>query len=407
MKKIISLSWLLGFLFFVSFVQAEGVSLEQALKQAYEQNYSLLIERQKVEGARARILSVKKLPDPEIEFEVGGLEESSSNLDSFSLKQPFDVLPSQIAEIQAAKELLASAQSRLKRRWALVGRDVKVTYAQILVTQKEIENAQTNLNVTQQFLSLVQTRFQSGTVLRSDLIRAKIEVLRAQREFLRDQEQLKLDKAKLNLLMGQDVLSPIEIREVLRPIELGEKLESLLNKAGRLRADLEQKKRELKASEKIFQSEKIKAFLPKTGIGVEKTREDFEDDTSVFLEFSYPLWSFNQGKKKEAKALMGQNQLELQAIERQVQFDVYQGVIEMQLAEQDLRLQEEALQEANELMRQSLVQYQEGELSFLKYLESLSAIRETRLSYFRSLALVHEMMANLELAIGEEIQIKE
>ncbi len=407
MKKIYVLSMVVGFVLVVSAVQGEELFLEQALELAVKQNPNLEKERQKIEAFRALVLSVKKLPDPEVELEVGGLEEGSSNLDSVSVRQPLNVLPSWFLETQAAKEKLSAVQTGYKRVLALVKRDVKLTFAKGLVAKKEYETAQANLNATQQFFSLVQTRFQTGSVLRSDLIRARIEVLRAQRELLRDEELIKLNKAKLNLLMGKDVLTPLELKGELSPVALSQKLKTLLERSQISRSDLKQKRSEIKASEKILKSEKLKAFLPKVGIGIEKTREDFEDDTSVLIDLSYPLWGFNQDKTKEAKAFLEQNEIELKSMENQVRFDVYEGMLEMQLAEQDLRLQEQALQEANELMRQSLVQYQEGEISFFKYLENLVAIRETRLSYFRSLAAVHEKMANLELAIGEEILIKE
>lgn len=407
MTKIFNLSLILGFLSVAFMVQAEEMTLKQALELGLKKNPTIKEERQKVEAVRAQMISVKKLPDPEIELEIGGLEEGSSSIDSVSVRQSFDVLPSRISQNQAAKAKLAAAEARYQRVLGEVKREVKLTFTRVMVAEKELETAQANLNAIQQFFSLVQTRFQTGSVLRSDLIRAKIEVLRVQRELLRDEKEIKLNKARLNFLIGQNVLDPIEIIGELKPFDLSYKIDSLLERAKHSRSDLKEKISEVKASKKILQSERFKTFLPRAGFGIEKTREDFEDDTSFLLHLSYPLWSLNRGKTKEAKALLRQNEIQLQSTQDQVQFDVYSSILEMQLAEQDLRLQEQSLQEANELMRQSLVQYQEGEISFLKYLENLAAIRETRLSYFRSLAAVHEKVADLELAIGEEIKTKE
>jgi outer membrane protein TolC len=134
-------------------------------------------------------------------------------------------------------------------------------------------------------------------------------------------------------------------------------------------------------------------------IGLERTTEDYENDTALLLKASYPLWGFNWGEVKEAKAEKEKQEVVLEALKREAGLEVYDSFLEAELAHKQVALQKKAIEEAHELLRQITIQYESGDVSFLGYLENIKTIKETRLTYFTVLKNYKEKVADLESAI--------
>jgi len=141
--------------------------------------------------------------------------------------------------------------------------------------------------------------------------------------------------------------------------------------------------------------------FPEMAIGIERLTEDFDNDTALIVEASYPLWSLNFGDVKEAKAEKEKQKVRLDALTRQVGLEVYKAFLETELSDKQVRIQKKALEEANELLRQVTLRYEEGDVAFITYLENIKTIKETRVAYFNALKTYKENVAELERVIQE------
>lgn len=176
------------------------------------------------------------------------------------------------------------------------------------------------------------------------------------------------------------------------------------------RADLKMETMRLRTAGKGIWKERLKTVFPKMSLGVERTTQSFDNDTSLLLSASYPLWGFNFGKVKEAKAEKEKQEVHLDAVKRKVGFDVYQAFLEAELSDKQVVLQKESLDEANELLRQITTRYEEGEISFFIYLEHIKTIKETRLDYFHALknykakiAFLGKVVQSIKVPEGEKL----
>ncbi len=167
----------------------------------------------------------------------------------------------------------------------------------------------------------------------------------------------------------------------------------------KLRADILSETEKLTASKRAQTSSVLKTLLPEPLIGFERTNGDSGDESMIYLEAKYPFWGFNLGKVKEAKANKEKQEIHLEALKKQVSLEVYQSFLEAELADKQVIIQKKASDEANELLRQITLQYEEGEIQFLTYLENIKTVKETRLAYFNSLKDYKEKLAELERAI--------
>lgn len=385
----------------------EPLSLERALRIAYLNHPKMEEARKEISASKGRWILAEALPDPELELSVGGLkkhaegekEVRNGKIDSFSIKQPLDPLGTRFLRGRIAWDDVRVAKGELILIWGAIRKQVIELYSRILAEEKAQEIAKENLNVTRQFFTRVETRYQSGNAVQSEVIRAKIEVSRAENDFLIAQKNLKVFKGEMNLALGRSAESLLQLSDSLTYEVLQYEYERIKERAIFDRADVRNENVRLSSRKKHVLNAFLKTFLPSMSIGVERTTEDFENDTALLLEASYPLWGFNLGEVKEAKAEKEKQEVRLDALKRQVGLESYQAFLEAELADKQVLLQKKAIDEANELLRQITLQYEEGEIPFLTYLENIKTIKETRLAYFNALQNYKEKVAELERVI--------
>ncbi len=396
---------------FISFadVAPAGLTLEEALRIAYRQHPKMIEARQEISGSKGRWIQAEALPDPELEMDIGGFKKHATEengkqvrdakLDSFAIRQPLDPLGTRFLKGRMAHDEVNIAKGERLLIWGEIRKKIIELYARILAEEKAVEIGKDNLNVTRQFFTNVQTRFQTSNALRSDMIRAKIEVSRAENDMLISQKNWKVSMGEMNLSLGRPVDTPLSLSDSLSYEKLHYEYEKIRKEALVQRADIHNEMTRLSMRKKGLWSALLKTFFPKMAIGIQRTTQDFDNDTAILLSASYPLWGLNWGQIKEAKAEKQKQAVHLDALKQQVSLEVYQAFLEAELADKQVVLQKQALEEANELLRQVNLQYQQGEIPFLNYLENIKAIKETRLAYFNALKNHKEKIAELEKVI--------
>lgn len=385
------------------FSEGEALSLQEALNVAYRQNPYLMEARKEREAQEGRSFQKKALPDPEAEFSIGGLRSkddgSKGKLDSYTVMQPIGSLGERLASFSIADSEGRIARNQLEMAWAQIRARIIKLYAQVIAREKALEFSRDNLNSTRQLFVAVENRFHSGNALQSELTRARIEVLQAENDVLTHEKELKETRGELNLNLGRQPESALTLSDFLNEETLNYQYLGLVDKALKARPDLKAEEARLSIQKKNLAVVSSKTILPEMAVGFERTMEDYENDSAVVLKFSYPLWGL-WGEVREAKAEYGKQQVRFNTAQQQAHLDIYQSFLNAELAERQVTIQKNALDEANELLRQVSIQYEAGEMPFITYLENLRTIKETRLNYLNALANYKEKIAVLDMAVG-------
>ena len=339
------------------YAQTENaLSLETALKIAFQNNPKIVETRQGISASNGRWIQAEAFPDPEFELAVGGFKEGEKGADTIAIRQPLDPIGTRFLRGRIAYDEVKIARSGLDLAWNDVSVQVRQNYASILALEKAVETSEDNLKATRQFLTQVQTKFQAGSALKSDLIRARIENSRAENELLIAQKDLKVTKGRMSILLGRPPDTHFSLADKLRYEPLRYEYENLITQALSKRADVQAETRRLTARRRGVWNEILKVIFPKMSIGLERTTEDFDNDTALLIGASYPLWGFNWGRVKEAKAEKKKQETRFEALERVVHLDVYEAFLEAELADKQVQLQKKSLEESHELLRQITLQ---------------------------------------------------
>ena len=146
----------------------------------------------------------------------------------------------------------------------------------------------------------MQQRFQSGQALKNDVQRAKIALFEAENAYLAAEKELKINKARLNLLLGRAMDNLFEIEEELKDEELRLDLQELTREAFSKSPAIKSEDLVLDSKTANLTKEQL-SRLPSPFLGFQRTTEEYENDSSVVVGFSVPLWSLNQGEVKKPK----------------------------------------------------------------------------------------------------------
>ncbi|MBK8680016.1 MAG: TolC family protein [Sphingobacteriales bacterium] len=214
-------------------VKSQPISLNEAIKLALENNFKLQIARNNLQTA-----TINNHPGEAGRLPVVGLQTGTSAVVN-SISQKFN----NGSEINRAGALSSNTQFSLFSSWTLfdgckmyaTGQRLKeqVVAADLVLTE---EMLQTTINVATQYLNLIKqyqllknidtliaisnerlllnkTRFESGLSAKMDYLQAQTDVNAQTAQKLVQLNSIEQTKENLNLLMGRNAGTPLEISE--------------------------------------------------------------------------------------------------------------------------------------------------------------------------------------------------
>lgn len=386
----------------------DALSIEQALAVAWQNNPDVLEARKKIEIQRAHYRQTGKLPNPDIEFEVDKLRQDDGRAleGEGKVSQPLELWGKRGLKIGIAKDAVALAELEFRKVWLDVSRRIKEQYAQALLGQKGIELAEENLNIARRLLDQVQVRFNTGKARSHELARAKLEAAKARNSLLKVNNDFRIALGRLNIFLGRTMNEVVKLQDNLSPQAIAKTLEEYLDMASSHNTEIVSQKQEVAKRDKELQFAKRQA-MPDVTISAFANREDELTNAGAGVSFEWPLWHQFQGDVQAADLEKETAGIHLEALKRMVELDVYEAFQNVALTFQTLHNLEDSIKEANELLRIMTIEYDEGEASFLTYLEGIAAYQKTKQEYLEALTDHALKLADLEQVIGQAHEFTE
>jgi outer membrane protein TolC len=323
-----------------------------------------------------------------------------------SVSQEIDLLGKVPLKGKIAQAEYNTTRHTLEQTWNEVVFEVTKAYNALLLSTQRVGVAREVLELTRRLLDRVQLKYNAGEALRNELLRAQIEVAKAENAVLEAGKQISLDAAQLNILLGRDARAPLVPTDELtyEPQELDP--DHLVAQAIAQRPDLKVREVALQAQQERVRLA-LRDVLENPTVSAIGTRERGETGTEQVLgmavRWPLPFWNRNQGTIREARAELKKRTVEQEALTRQVGFEVISAVAEARLAQRQVTVLRAAVEQANELMRVATLQYGEGDINFVTYLEHLAAVRETKVNFVQALANYRTQLALVKQAVAATV----
>jgi len=285
--------------------------------------------------------------------------------------------------------------------------DVVVSYLGVLLAKENLSLLDQTLETAKAHYKMVHSRYQSGLVVKSDLLRAEVRIAELEQMRLHAKSQVKIARVALNAAMGVEMDHSYQLVTPLKgQIQEPGPLETWIKKSLKDRPDLEQMRfREMIAQEDV---EKAKsAHMPGVYLSgnYEMDSEDFSDTANNYtfgavMQFNLFSGFGLQSKVNEAQANLRRAKALVREMELGIQVETRQAYFGVQSAYQRIGVAEAVIQQAEEGLRIVRNRYESGLFTIVNLLDAEVALQQTRTNYLRTIHDYRVAFAQLQLAVG-------
>jgi outer membrane protein TolC len=311
--------------------------------------------------------------------------------------------------VSRATEMNHAAVHQLERTDQEILFRVVQSYYGLLLATKQVEVADQAEQTAKSIMERSQARFDSGVVVESDLLSAKVRLASREQELIRARNNLELARAQLNTAMG------VPVDALYQPVDpLGER-----NLAFPTLADVEQKaltsRPDLKRIESEQSAQQLSVAIAKSSFGPRLNAfAGWEMDNPTLLaggggnnwlggvELQFDL--FEGGAKRAAlsreRAIAEKMAALKQAANDAVRMEVRQAYYDLDSNRQQVGVARTTIAQAQESLRINQDRYEGGLITITDLLGAEEAARRSQTDYWQAVYQFHISSANLELASG-------
>ena len=395
---------------------AEPLRVDALVAEALKQNPEIDAARQRWRAAQERAPQARALDDPEFKIELfnypNRLDPDASANTIFGLSQRFP-FPGKLSlrEGMAVKEAEMAA-SLLRAKEREVAAQVKSAYYEVFLAHKAIEIHHQQTDILKDFFAIANARFRAGKGTQVDVLKSAVELSKLENELPVLEQQKETAKAKLNLLLSRAPQSPLgEPVGPSGPAEPGKRpaLEELQQLAVQSRPELRAVDLDI-ARSRTATALAQKQYYPDFNVMVERyqnfgARDGFGGMVTMSLPFSFWTKPKYDAGVREAAANQDAAKAAYEALKNQVLFEIKDLLAKIEAAEKLITLyRTTVIPQAQQTLESARAGYQVGKTEFLAMLDAQRAIKDFQLDYYRSLTAFEQRRAELERAVGTEIQ---
>jgi outer membrane protein, heavy metal efflux system len=194
-----------------------GLSLEQAIARAIEQEPSLRAARSQIDVAQGTKLQASLRRNPSVSFERREEPGGTDNLTTVALEWPLDLFRRD-GRIAVADREVVTAQLAVADWERVLAADVRVRYGDVLATVRELALFDELVAATQQQHDLLRSRVDEGASppLERDLL--DVELRRVQAERLLQAGRVEAAMFELKRLLGMKADATLTVRDKLEDL---------------------------------------------------------------------------------------------------------------------------------------------------------------------------------------------
>jgi len=392
------------------FFEKEAVSqskmkLEDLIKISIENNQSIKSSAYNIEKEKAINLKSFNIPKPELFIEYEGVQGSLSNADSrkIGILQMIE-FPSnyflrsdvQESQIKVAEEELNSSVNSLRT-------NVKLNYYNLLLLNELLIISKDNYKIYEEFLFTAEKKYEAGESSNLEVLGARVNKIKFENEIKNLESKIKSSQSEIRTLMNVDYdITPVEeISYTEVRLNKTELLTKAINNNPELKMLNFQKE---KSSNKISLSKG--ELLP--DISFKYFRQKISGDNNYWgmeVGLGVPLWFWweQSGNIKESNYEFKIASSEEISFRKSLENEINKTFEEYENSLRQMKFfNEQAMKEADEILRQSKKSYDEGVIGYVEYLNALNLTYDTKTQYLNSIYNYNQSIINMEkLTAGE------
>ena len=416
--KVLSLTAMLvlGIIIPVMAEQAQEIlSLKEIVDTVVKNNPAVIESQKRWEEKEARIPLAKAWANPQFGIMKDDIPKSTLN--------PFDAM---MTEYTFTQDIMNP--SKLKAMGKMAGSDAAMTkanyqdkqmeayaaaktaYYDLLYADKALEIGKDNQQLMGQLVQIAQVNYSTGMVPLQDTLRAQTEFSKMTTDLLSMASMAAVAKAKVNTVIGRKADTPFTVKEEFSATPPDFDLTSLQTEAQAGKPAVVGMERQVEMAKNGVELAK-KQQLPdyQFSIGYKDRKQTMMDTTpdtwKMEVMVMLPIWQGkNKAEIKSAAASLEAAQASLTNMQNMTDLDLQMALTEAQSAWRQIDLYKNTvIPQAEQTYQAGVVSYTNGKVDFMAVLDSLNALRNVRLDYYKARVNYEKAVADLEKAVGKPL----
>jgi outer membrane protein len=317
-----------------------------------------------------------------------------------------------IANYQASKigEDVAVAEETAKSQDIV--QEVKIAYYNILRAQRLQDTSQQSVEMLGAHRDTAQNFFRVGLIPKNDMLQAEVELANGKQALVRARNAVELAKSRLNTILKRQLISPVDVVDVLdyKPLDksFGECLDIARSnrpelKIAALKTDQARKVVHVAQSE-YFPTVSLVGDYTRFGDTASLAGTDFKDRETwqVMAVASWNFWEWGKTKFRVDAGRAMENQASDQAKELndQIALEIKNAYLLLQEAESQIAVSQKVIDQAEENFRISEARYKERVARSTEVLDAQTLLTKAKSEYANALADYNISSARLQRAMG-------
>jgi outer membrane protein TolC len=435
---------LLTFVFHSTLISQPKLTLDDCLKQAFEQSNLIKISEIDARHAEKKYAETKAQRLPQIN--LSGMYTRIGEVTSFSIpmgpngeSRTFQFGTQNRMNLDVKMEFAAFTWGRISGSIQMSESGIKISELQhrqqvllttdqvlrafysLLLNQEVIKLHQTNLQRAEKHYQVTKTRFESGYIPKLEYLRAQVKLKNSETSLEEATSNLTKSKLFLAKLIGRSD-EEVEVTGAFERIPVAYSKTELTERALSARTDLHilQIRQNMTENEITIagSSNKPNLFLF-SGYNVQNGFDPmdpnrFIDNWNVGAQVVIPLFDgfATSNKVQQAKLNLQSAQLQEQEIRQMIRMQIQQTIITVEQSRDKIMNQEKNIELARETLKVAETQYQNGHISSLEVLDAQQMLSQAELLHTQ--AIFNNIMSKLDLCksiedyswFGTELDVK-
>ncbi len=378
------------------------------------------------------VFGVKNLPVDNFDFNK---QDMTQKYISVSQKIPFPGITSLRRESAAA--LARSSGQAVEDAALRLVRDVKKNFYQLYFIERALQITTKNRDLLMQLAEMTQSRYEVGTGLLEDMLRAQVEIEKNREELINLRQQRDTIHASMNRLLNRPAGKPFSGIPRVTQTEFScscGALEKQALEGHPLLQSLEQHIQQREAESQLAKKSYFPHFVVTAAYGQREDRMharpaltrvmkpsglftdvatrplNYDTDRPDFFSFmvgvTVPIWFSGKQNRRvsETRLQIEQAKAEYEARKNDILFSIRDLVARVRRGADLLDLYEDSIiPKARQSFSADMTAYQVDRIDFLSLLDSQITLYNYRIEFERILSDYEKSLADLEVAVGKKL----
>lgn len=385
----------------LALAQASVLTLDSALRTAWDNNPELAAARWGIDIAEGERIQAGVLPNPEVGWEMEDTR-SGSQTTTVSVSQMFELGGKRGARLSLAGRDAELAALELERQRNVLRAEVFGAFQAAVQAQEGLLLAEESLRLSERGLQVVQGRVKAGSASPVEATRAQVQVSEVRLEQGRAEQALTVAYQQLAAATGASMapFSRVEKASADTPAmpsrtQLLERLEQTPDmRLARLQID------QREAALDLARTQRVPDLT--VSVGSQYSETDRERINVVGVSMPIPLFDRNQGNVLAAARRADQARDQRNGAELRLRSEVVQALAQWGTAAQEVQAFDRSiLSSAQQAVEAATRGFERGKFSFLDVLDAQRTLVAARLQYLQAQAQQSEARARLERIFGD------